>query len=71
MVIEDLDGESAGSGAFWGEVQSAIHVGLGGVGLVTNGSVRDLDQWAPGFQFLAAGSARRTRMRSRCRSASP
>ena len=54
VVIEDLDGDAAGTGAFWGEVQSAIHVGLGAVGLVTNGSVRDLDQWAAGFQFLAA-----------------
>jgi regulator of RNase E activity RraA len=53
VVIEDLDGDAAGSGAFWGEVQSAIHVGLGAVGLITNGSVRDIDQWAPGFQFLA------------------
>jgi regulator of RNase E activity RraA len=54
VVIQDLDEDAAGSGAFWGEVQSAIHVGLGARGLVTNGSVRDLDQWAPGFQFLAA-----------------
>lgn len=54
VVIQDLDGAHAGYGAFWGEVQSAIHVGLGARGLVTNGSVRDLDQWAPGFQFLAA-----------------
>ena len=53
VVIEDLDGSDAGRGAFWGEVQSAIHVGLGALGLITNGSVRDLDQWAPGFQFLA------------------
>lgn len=53
VVIQDLDGENAGYGAFWGEVQSAIHVGLGALGLITNGSVRDLDQWAPGFQFLA------------------
>jgi regulator of RNase E activity RraA len=53
VVIEDLDGADAGRGAFWGEVQSAIHVGLGALGLITNGSVRDLDQWAPGFQFLA------------------
>lgn len=52
VVIQDLD-EIAGTGAFWGEVQSAIHVGLGARGLLTNGSVRDLDQWAPGFQFLA------------------
>jgi len=53
VVIQDLDGAQAGYGAFWGEVQSAIHVGLGARGLITNGSVRDLDQWAPGFQFLA------------------
>lgn len=54
VVIQDLDDDAAGTGAFWGEVQSAIHVGLGAIGLITNGSVRDLDQWAPGFQFLAA-----------------
>jgi regulator of RNase E activity RraA len=53
IVIEDLDGDDAGYGAFWGEVQSAIHRGLGAVGLVTNGSIRDLPQWAPGFQALA------------------
>jgi len=53
VVIQDLDGAQAGYGAFWGEVQSAIHVGLGALGLITNGSVRDLDQWAPNFQFLA------------------
>ncbi|HEY2818302.1 MAG TPA: RraA family protein [Casimicrobiaceae bacterium] len=53
VVIEDLDDDEAGRGAFWGEVQSAIHVGLGALGVMTNGSVRDIDQWAPGFQFLA------------------
>jgi regulator of RNase E activity RraA len=52
VIIQDLD-EPAGYGAFWGEVQSAIHRGLGAVGVVTDGSVRDIDQWAPGFQFLA------------------
>jgi regulator of RNase E activity RraA len=53
IVIEDLDGEQAGFGAMWGEVQSAIHRGMGAVGLVTNGSIRDLPQWAPDFQVLA------------------
>ena len=53
ILIEDLDGGDAGYGAFWGEVQSAIHRGMGAVGLVTNGSIRDLPQWAPGFQVLA------------------
>ncbi len=52
VVIQDVDA-NAGTGAFWGEVQSAIHVGLGARGLLTNGAVRDLDQWAPEFQFLA------------------
>ena len=33
IVIEDLDGANAGYGAFWGEVQSAIHRGrLGAIG---------------------------------------
>ncbi len=54
MIIQDLDGEHAGYGAFWGEVQSAIHRGLGALGVITDGSVRDIDQWAPDFQFLAA-----------------
>jgi regulator of RNase E activity RraA len=53
IVIEDLDGDQAGFGAMWGEVQSAIHRGMGAVGLVTNGSIRDLPQWAPDFQVLA------------------
>jgi regulator of RNase E activity RraA len=54
IVIQDLDGQDAGYGAFWGEVHSAIHKGLGASGVVTDGSIRDIDQWAPDFQFLAA-----------------
>jgi len=53
VVIQDLDGPDAGFGAFWGEVMSAVHKGLGLVGCVTDGSIRDIDQWAPGFQVLA------------------
>lgn len=53
IVIQDLD-EIPGFGAFWGEVNSNIHKGLGCDGLVTDGSVRDLDVIAPGFQMLAA-----------------
>jgi regulator of RNase E activity RraA len=52
-VIQDLDGPEAGFGAFWGEVMSAVHKGLGLLGVVTDGSIRDIDQWAPGFQALA------------------
>lgn len=52
VVIEDLDSQP-GYGAWWGEVNTAIHKGLGCVGLVTNGSIRDLPLCAPGFHMLA------------------
>lgn len=51
-VLQDLDPQP-GFGAFWGEVNTAIHQGLGCLGAVTNGSIRDLDACAPGFQLLA------------------
>jgi regulator of RNase E activity RraA len=51
-VIQDLDW-NPGFGAFWGEVQTAIHKGLGCLGTITNGSIRDLDAAAKGFQLLA------------------
>jgi len=54
VVIEDQDGPLAGLGAFWGEVNTHIHRGLGARGVVTNGSVRDLDANASGFQLLAS-----------------
>jgi regulator of RNase E activity RraA len=53
VVMEDIDGEHAGYGAFWGEVQSNIHRALGCLGTITNGSVRDIGVIAPGFQMLA------------------
>jgi regulator of RNase E activity RraA len=52
-IIEDLDGEDVGYGAFWGEVQSNIHKSLGILGVVTNGSIRDIPMIAEGFQMLA------------------
>jgi regulator of RNase E activity RraA len=51
VVIQDLD-DPPGFGAFWGEVHSAVHLGLGVAGCVTNGSFRDLDMLAPGFQIV-------------------
>jgi regulator of RNase E activity RraA len=53
MVMEDLDGEHAGYGAFWGEVQSNVHKALGCLGVITNGSVRDIPMIASRFQMLA------------------
>lgn len=52
VVIQDLDSGPA-RGAFWGEVNTTIHLGLGAQGVVTNGSIRDLQDSAPGFQALA------------------
>jgi regulator of RNase E activity RraA len=50
-VLQDLD-PNPGFGAFWGEVNTAVHKGLGCLGAVTNGSFRDVDACAPGFQLL-------------------
>jgi regulator of RNase E activity RraA len=52
-VIEDVDTQP-GLGAFWGEVNTTVHWGLGCHGAVTNGSMRDLDAMCPHFQCLAA-----------------
>ena len=52
VVLQDLD-DTPGTGAFWGEVNTAVHKALGAQGVVTNGSIRDLDMVASGFQLLA------------------
>ncbi len=52
VVIEDV-GEHPGLGAFWGEVNVALHKGLGLSGVLTSGSIRDLGAIDPGFQLLA------------------
>jgi regulator of RNase E activity RraA len=53
VVIQDLDAPSRGYGAFWGEVNTHVHRGLGCAGVITDGSVRDLPGCAEGFQLLA------------------
>jgi regulator of RNase E activity RraA len=53
MVIADLDGPARGYGSWWGEVNSNVHKGLGCLGVITDGSVRDLPDIAEGFQMLA------------------
>jgi len=50
-VIQDVD-DRPGYGAFWGEVNSTVHQALGVLGCITNGSFRDVDMLAPGFQIL-------------------
>jgi len=52
VVQQDLD-LTPGLGSFWGEVNSTVHKALGIQGVVTNGSVRDLDMLAPDFPIVA------------------
>jgi 4-hydroxy-4-methyl-2-oxoglutarate aldolase len=57
VVIEDLD-QPAGLGGFVAEVQAHILLALECVGLVTNGTVRDLEVIKPtGFAMFANGVA--------------
>lgn len=51
VVLQDVD-DRPGYGAFWGEVHSRVHQALGALGCVTNGSFRDCDVLAPGFQII-------------------
>ena len=51
VVIQDIDPQP-GIGAFWGEVQTNIHKGLGVLGAVTNGSFRDVPDSARGFNLI-------------------
>ena len=50
-IVEDSNINPVG--CFWGEVQTNIHQNLGFKGVITNGSIRDLDDVASNFQMLA------------------
>jgi len=53
VVVQDLDPEPVG--AFWGEVNANVHRGLGAIGTVTHGGVRDLDEMRrAGFRVFAS-----------------
>ncbi len=51
-VVEDLDVPNAVC-AWWGEIHSAVHKGLGMSGALTNGVMRDLDELDEGFPIVA------------------
>ena len=51
-VVEDGDYPNA-IGAFWGEVNTTVHKGLGLSGALTNGVMRDLGDLAEGFPVVA------------------
>ena len=53
VVVQDLDDEPA-HGALWGEVMATMFTRLGCLGVITDGSVRDLDEAREmGFHFFA------------------
>ncbi len=52
VVIEDC-GDIPGLGSFWGEVNTAIHLGLGVSGVITSGAVRDLHLLSEDLPILA------------------
>lgn len=51
-VVEDVDFPECVS-AWWGEVHTTVHKGLGLSGAVTNGVMRDLGDLEPGFPVIA------------------
>lgn len=51
-VVEDLDYPDC-IAAFWGEINTVVHNGLGIGGVLTNGVMRDLGDLAPEFQVIA------------------
>lgn len=54
VVMQDLADPPAG--AYWGEVNTNIHRALGCCGLITNGSVRDLEEVRPQNFPMFAGA---------------
>jgi regulator of RNase E activity RraA len=54
-LMQDLDGAQRGVGPFWGEFNSRIHRALGCVAIITDGSIRDLDNLPPDILILSAG----------------
>lgn len=51
-AVEDMDAPNCVS-AWWGEVHTFVHKGLGLSGALTNGVMRDLDDHAAGFPVVA------------------
>ena len=52
-VVEDIDGADKAIGAYWGEINTNVHKGLGLSGALTNGVMRDLGDLPPGFPVVA------------------
>jgi regulator of RNase E activity RraA len=53
-VHQDLDG-AGGIAACWGDVMANIHLGMGCVGALTDGAIRDIPGMPDGIMMLARG----------------
>jgi len=54
-VMQDLDGNAAGTGPFWGEFNTRIHRSMGVRAVVTDGSVRDISHLPNDVLLLSCG----------------
>jgi regulator of RNase E activity RraA len=53
-IVQDL--APVPSGAYWGEINASLHKALGSQGVITDGTVRDVDDVErTGFHFFASG----------------
>lgn len=56
VVVKDLDAPKA-IGAYWGEINTSIHLALGCVGSITDGYIRDCDEIrSTGFKIVSRGT---------------
>jgi regulator of RNase E activity RraA len=54
-VMQDLDGDEAGTGPFWGEFNTRIHRAMGVRAIVTDGSIRDVAKLPSDILLLSRG----------------
>ena len=54
-VMQDLDGQSAGTGPFWGEFNTRIHRAMGFGTIITDGSVRNVTKLPDDILILSCG----------------
>lgn len=54
-VMQDLDGDEAGRGPFWGEFNVRIHRSMGFRAIVTDGSIRDVAKLPDDLLMLSRG----------------
>jgi hypothetical protein len=54
-LMQDLDGENAGTGPFWGEFNTRIHRAMGFTMVITDGSARDVTNLPDDILVLSRG----------------